>query len=420
MNSIVANAMTEIPEAADTVRGRVQGVDAILATLDRQRLLHEFQALRMELEMRQEELERARAECQAALERQARLYDFAPVGYFTLGREEGAIRQLNFAAARLLGAERSSLLGKPFGLFVEECNRSAFNVFLAARRQGDRAKASCELALCRPEHCQKRRLVRIEASPATASDTFDVVAIEITEEKRIQEEWLRSSLDLQQFAFITAHYLQAPLHSLTGLARSLQQDCHGRLKPQADLRARQVVGSVQRMQSLLQEILDYVQVDSVGGVFRPTDLGSAYDQAVGALDKTIRLSGATVTCDPLPTVTGDRIQLTQVLYNLIDNGIKYRGSEPPRVHVSARRQGAEWLVLVRDNGIGIPARHWAGIFEVFKRLHTQEEYPGAGIGLAVGRRIVQRHGGRIWVESTPGQGSTFHFTLPVPRAEAGG
>lgn len=408
----------EVPERC--VDERPLEVDTLLSTLERQRLVHELQVHQIELEMQNEELQQARAESQAALERYTRLYDFAPVGYFTLGREDGSIRQLNFAGARLLGGERGSLLGKRFGVFVEACDRSAFNLFLAARRPGEQARASCELALRNPDHCQKCRLVRIETAPGESRDTFDAVVFDITEQKRADEELMRSSLELQQFTFIAAHCLRAPLHSLSGLARSLQQDCQGRLDPRVEQRVRQVATGVQRMQSRLQDILDYLQVDSLGGVFRPVDLGDVYDEAVGALEQTIRLSGVTVSCDPLPTVTGDRIQLAQVLHNLIDNGIKFRGSEPPRVHVSARQQGGQWLVSVRDNGIGIAAKHWDGIFEAFRRLHTQEDYPGAGIGLAVTRRIIQRHGGRIWVESTPGQGSTFHFTLPVARAEAGG
>ncbi|HJW27440.1 MAG TPA: ATP-binding protein [Rhodocyclaceae bacterium] len=405
--------------AEEIPRGRVDEhpleVDTLLAIMERQRLVHELQVHQIELEMQNDELQQARAESQAALERYTRLYDFAPVGYFTLGREDGSIRQLNFAGARLLGAERGSLVGKRFGLFVEESDRSAFNLFLAARGRGDCAKSRCEIALGSPDHDGQRRLVRIEAVPDEPGEAFNAVVFDITEQRRASEELMRSSLELQQFAFIAAHCLRAPLHSLSGLARSLQQDCRGLLDPRAEQRVRQVATGVQRMQSLLQDILDYVQVDSRGKVFQPADLDRVYGEVVETLDDTVRLSGATVTCDPLPTVTGDRIQLAQVLHNLIDNGIKFRSSEPPRVHVSARRQGGQWLVSVRDNGIGIAAKHCDSIFEIFKRLHTQEEYPGAGIGLAVGRRIVQRHGGRLWVESTPGQGSTFHFTLPAPE-----
>ncbi len=120
-----------------------------------------------------------------------------------------------------------------------------------------------------------------------------------------------------------------------------------------------------------------------------------------------------VTCSELPVVTGDRTQLTQLFMNLINNGIKYRSEQPPRIHVSAERNGAEWLISIRDNGIGIEPRHQEQIFEIFKRLHSPQAYPGTGIGLAVCRRIVHRHGGRIWVDSEPGKGSVFHFTIPM-------
>lgn len=227
------------------------------------------------------------------------------------------------------------------------------------------------------------------------------------------EELVRSNLELQQFAYIATHDLQTPLRSISGFAQLLQKEFQGRISDQADLWIGQLVHHVERMHELIRDLLAYSGVDASGRPFQPTDFHQIFDDAVGSLQEVIRQSGAKVTRDELPTVMGDRIQLAQVMQNLIDNGIKYRSKEPPRIHVSARRQGNEWVLSVQDNGIGMAKKHQYRIFEIFRRLHSQQAYPGTGIGLAICRRVVQRHDGRIWVESEPGKGSIFYFTLPA-------
>lgn len=226
------------------------------------------------------------------------------------------------------------------------------------------------------------------------------------------EALVRSNLELQQFTYVAAHDLQTPLRSISGFAQLLQQEFRGRINDQADLWIGQLVHHVERMHELIQDLLIYSGVDSPGRPFELTDFRELFDAALASLREDIARSGATVTRGELPTLMGDRIQLAQVMHHLIDNGIKYRGKEPPRVHVAAERQEDEWLFSVRDNGIGIDKKHHRRIFEIFRRLHSQQAYPGTGIGLAICRRVVQRHGGQIWVESEPGWGSTFYFTLP--------
>lgn len=231
------------------------------------------------------------------------------------------------------------------------------------------------------------------------------------------EELLRSNMELQQFAFIAAHDLQTPLRSITGFAQLLQKEYEGRFDSQADAWLEQLVRSSERMYNVVHGILAYSRVESRGGAFQPTDLDQLLDQVLATLEVPIRETGARIIRSHLPTVEGDRIQLAQVLQNLIDNALKYRGDRRPEIQVSAARQGGEWVFSVRDNGIGIAEKHLSHVFEIFKRLHTQQEYPGTGIGLAVCRRVIHRHGGKIWVESRPGEGSTFYFTLPE-RPEA--
>jgi light-regulated signal transduction histidine kinase (bacteriophytochrome) len=172
------------------------------------------------------------------------------------------------------------------------------------------------------------------------------------------------------------------------------------------------VQSVEQMQTLIRDLLSYSRVDARSRPFTLIPFSDIVKAALTQLDSSIRDSGAEVTWDPLPSIMGDRSQLVQLMQNLIGNGLNYRGDQPPRIDISAKRSEAEWTFSVRDNGIGIDPKHHEQIFEIFKRLHDEKEYPGTGIGLAVCRRVVNRHGGRIWVESAPGRGSTFCFTIP--------
>lgn len=220
-----------------------------------------------------------------------------------------------------------------------------------------------------------------------------------------------SNVDLQQFAYVASHDLQEPLRAIKGFSRLLRLNYEGKLDETADDYLIWINQGVQRMQTLIDDLLGYSRVDSHSRPLEETDLGNAFDDAVARLGASISESGAEVTHDGLPTVVGDHSLLAQLLQNLISNGIKYHGDDAPRVRISATKDGDEWQISVRDNGIGIDAKQHDRIFELFRRLHARDNYPGTGIGLAVCRRIVQRHGGRIWLESAPGRGSTFFFTL---------
>jgi len=261
---------------------------------------------------------------------------------------------------------------------------------------------------------------RLEAALHQANENLEQQVAERTAELSSRNEQLLSSNEeLQQFAYIAAHDLQSPLRSIAGFAQLLQKKYQARHDAEADAWTERLVSAALRMQDLITNLQKYSQVDSRGGRFEPTDMNEVFRGVVGVQEATIRQTDAQVTSDDLPVVLGDPIQLGQVLLNLIDNGLKYRGRDPPRVHVSAALQQNDWLFSVRDNGIGIPETQWRKIFEIFRRLHTQEAYPGTGLGLALCRRIIHRHGGRIWVASHPGQGSTFYFTLPVHRQDPG-
>ena len=229
-------------------------------------------------------------------------------------------------------------------------------------------------------------------------------------------ELTRSNEELQQFAYVASHDLQEPLRMVGSYVQLLARRYQGRLDQDADEFIGFAVDGATRMQRLLDGLLTFSRVRTHGTDFKPVELDDILATTVTDLKGRIEENGAEVTSDPLPRVQGDQAQLGQVFQNLISNALKFRGADTPRVHVSATRTGDEWVVSVRDNGIGIDPQFSDKIFVIFKRLHTRAEYPGDGLGLATARRIVDRHGGRMWFESELGQGATFFFSIPTVEA----
>jgi PAS domain S-box-containing protein len=246
------------------------------------------------------------------------------------------------------------------------------------------------------------------------------VGRDVTERKRAQsvlraayDELARSNAELQQFAYVASHDLQEPLRMIGSYTQLLER----RYGDKFDEDAREFMGFIvdgaTRMKQLIEDLLAYSRVGTRGKELRPVQAQLVLDKALTNLRGAIEASGAVVTHDALPKVNVDDTQLVQLLQNLIGNAIKFRNKEEtPCIHVSADDAGAEWRFCVADNGIGIEPQYFERIFLVFQRLHTRDEYAGTGIGLAICKKVVDRHGGRIWVESAPGQGSKFYFTLP--------
>ena len=232
------------------------------------------------------------------------------------------------------------------------------------------------------------------------------------EKERLITELERSNAALQQFAYAASHDLQEPLRTISNFMELLSKRYHDRLDPAAQKYISYAVDGAVRMSTLISDLLSYSRVATRSRPFQPVDMNRIVLDVEENLKSAIEESSAIITHDQLPTVQGDQTQLLQLVQNLLANAIKFRKPQvPPAIHISCERQGPEWVFGIRDNGIGIDSRHYQRVFEIFQRLHTREEYQGTGMGLAICKRIVERHGGKIWVDSQPGIGATFHFTL---------
>lgn len=244
----------------------------------------------------------------------------------------------------------------------------------------------------------------------------------VDRERRLGEEAIQattamlrqSNRDLAQFASVASHDLKEPLRMVASFTELLARKYRGKLDADADEYIGFAVDGAKRMQVLIDDLLQYSRITSQGRPPERSAAGEALALAILNLQGAIRESSAVITHDPLPLVDADASQLAMLFQNLLGNAIKFRGPAPPRIHITATREEQVWHFTVTDDGIGIDPRHHQRIFEIFQRLHTRAEYPGTGIGLALCKRIVERHGGRIWVGSEPGQGTIFHFTLPCP------
>jgi PAS domain S-box-containing protein len=335
----------------------------------------------------------------------------------------GEIVLLNVQAEKQFGYRRDELLGQE----VKNIIPDGFAERLIADGTRTAADALAQQIGTGIELIGRRKdgsdfPIEIMLSPLESAEGVLVTAAirNITERKKseVQQvatfgELKRSNDELQQFAYVASHDLQEPLRMVASYTQLLAQRYKGRLDTDADEFIAFAVDGSNRMQGLIQDLLTYSRAGTNGKVLHEISSENAFQRALDNLGVAIEESGTVVTHDALPVVATDATQLTQVFQNLIGNAIKYRRTEAPRIHVSARKnENREWIFSVRDNGLGIDPQYFERIFVLFQRLHGREEFKGTGIGLAICKKILERLGGRIWVESQPGAGSNFLFALP--------
>jgi signal transduction histidine kinase len=268
---------------------------------------------------------------------------------------------------------------------------------------------------CFSQRIERRDERLLEMLAAIGSQIGQFIERQRAEEllRQTSTELARSNTDLQQFAYVASHDLFEPLRMVVSFLQLLREHAAGKLDKESEEFITFALDGGRRMQALINDLLAYSRVDLRAQILEPTNCEHVLEAALGNLKVAIDETGAQINHQPLPTVRADIVQLIQLFQNLIGNAIKFHGKEPPRIDIDAREKDGEWLFTFRDKGIGIDPKHFARIFEIFQRLHTRQEYAGTGIGLAICKRIVERHGGRMWVESSPGNGSAFMFTLPV-------
>ena len=350
------------------------------------------------------------------------LFHRSPIGTYII--QNGHFRLVNRQLAYILGYEEDELIGRPSLGFVlaedrDTVRENAVRMLKAGCSLGyefrivtKQAKIKWVMETVAPVHYQRKR--------ATLGSLVDVTERKQVEERlnQITAEMQRSNTELEQFAYVISHDLQEPLRMVSSYTQLLAKRYSNKLDSDADEFIAYAVDGAKRMQTLLHGLLDYSRVGTRGKPFSLVNCEHVVEQAVANLKIAIEESGASVSYDVLPTVMGDEGQLVQLFQNLIGNAIKFRREEPPKVHIWAGRRDSVVTFSVNDNGIGINPQHSQSIFEIFRRLHTREEYPGTGMGLAICKKIAERHGGHISVQSQPGQGSTFHFSVDMAGGES--
>lgn len=354
-------------------------------------------------------------------ERMRSVVDHVLDGIITID-EHGIIDSFNPAAERIFGYLAEEVVGRNVKVLMPEPYHGGHDAYLANYLATGEAKIigiGREVVGRRKDGSTFPMDLAVSEFRLGQGRYFTGIVRDISERKQAEAELLqtaqelaRSNQDLEQFAYVASHDLQEPLRAVGGCVQILQRRYQDRLDERADELIAHAVDGVHRMQKLIDDLLTYSRVSTRGKAFEPCDTGAVLRLVLDNLQASLKDAGATVTHDDLPVVRGDAAQLAHLFQNLLGNAVKFRGQAPPLVRVGARRAGAEWIFSVRDNGIGIAPEYLERIFDIFQRLHTREEYPGTGIGLALCKKIVERHRGRIWAESEPGRGATFHFTLP--------
>jgi PAS domain S-box-containing protein len=461
MSKITADEAAQLRRRAEAALRAGAAELPLRSDHETRRLLHELEVHQIELELQNQELREAREETEALLVQYQELYDFAPVGYFTL-KPDGTIKASNLAGASLLGLERSRLVGRNFLPFVTPEDRPAFASFLAKVIAG-MGKEEVELGLAPLQEGNPLLYVKVEAVTDSAGRRCRVAVIDITKRKQAEEdleryrehlEWLvgertrsleveiterrRTELevkelnatlerrvaertvelqstirDLQTFSYSVSHDLRTPLRSINSFATVLLEDFSGGLDQEGKRLLSTIVARTVNMGSLIDDLLTFSRISRQQLVVQPIDMAELARELVAKLSGEEPGQKVRFQVAELPQASGDRAMIAQVLENLLANAVKFsRKAEQPAVELGFSAGIGEHVYFVKDNGVGFDMKYVDTIFGVFQRLHSAEEFEGTGVGLAIVEQVVSKHGGKVWAESRPGEGATFYFTLP--------
>jgi len=407
----------------ESVREREQELQA--SNEEMEATNEELQATSEEMEATNEEMEASNEELKATTDELERtnVYNKALMNsmldILMTTDPEGVITEVNDATERISGYTRQELIRQPFRKFFTDPERAQAGIdevitqnevsnyeLMVVTKDGRQIPVSYNATVVRDS---KGKITGVVGSARNMS----VFKKAEKQKAETMNELGRSNAELEQFAYISSHDLQEPLRMVSSYTELLSRRYKGKLDADADEFIAYARDGAIRMQKMINDLLTYSRVSAIKSEFKPIDCEDVLESGLTNLKAAIEESDVAVTHDPLPTVMGTRSQFVQLFQNLIGNAIKFRAEKGPCIHISAQQKGNEWVFSVKDNGIGIQSEHKERIFVVFQRLHDKEDYPGTGIGLSICKKIVEGHGGRIWIESEPGKGSTFYFTIPT-------
>lgn len=401
-------------------------------------LIYELEVHEIELQMQNEELRKTRLELEESRRAYAELFDLAPAGYVVLDAR-GSVVSANRKATELLAVPSELMIGRVFSSFLHFGDFDAY--FRLVREAVDRkdSRSAGEIRLLRARTAPF--YARVEISPARSGEGkfigWRIVFGDVSDRKRGEEELKkyaekleRSNRELQDFAFIASHDLQEPLRKVQAFGDRLKKLWTPTLSAEGADYLERMCKAAARLQDMVQGLLDYSRVYTRGTGFGMVDLGLIVRDVIADLDLQIELTGAIVETRDLPVIQADPSQMRQLFQNLISNSLKFRRAEQSQVEIRSERAGTPpaspleeaqgpgcWRIFVQDNGIGFDEKYAERIFSLFERLHGRSAYTGCGMGLAIAKRIVERHGGKIEAQSSPGKGATFIITLPARQPE---
>ena len=429
------NAKEVLQSQINSIKYKSEDIDEVI---------YELRVHQIELEMQNEELREAQLKLEDSRREYFDLYNFAPIGYFTLDKK-GIILKVNLIGATLLGSDRTNLYKKALIQFIGPEFRNKFHhhimkvwdkgnketVELKLIKMDDKsfyAKLETIKVLDLNGNFKEFRIVLtdITAQKETEKALSDrnanihkMLNVEINDHEKVEiklekliEKYKISNQELEQFAYVTSHDLKEPLRMITSFLQLLQKRYSDELDEEANDFINYAVDGAKRMNMMINDLLEYSRIGSTERKYQYLQTEKILETVLTNLKPSIEEANAIITHDPLPLIYANEYMMIQLFQNIISNAIKYRGEETPKIHVSTDYIDEEYIFSITDNGIGIDQKYLERIFKIFQRLHTHEKYEGTGIGLAISKRIIQKHRGKIWAESELGKGTTFYFTIP--------